>query len=393
MTRKGHGLFQLPRKLEKAEIEWDVEVAGLGIRANRNGTTNYIAKISMKGRAHWYTICAVSLIQLDQVRNLVMRMKMLAAKGTDPSALVQFELDKVSGIVRNKTVSFGEFSIAYIRDHAKVWKKSWLKDQQMISYYLLPIWSDKELANIKRADIDKLHKQIGKDRQCAANHVVELLHVMFNQARYLGYLPENFSNPAEGIKKFKKRSRHRRITSAELPLIVREIHKLERVSYRVAFLLDLIVGFRVSELLMLRWEHVDLDSAMIFIPDTKSGKPHWQPLPAAAVELLIQLPSKGVSPWVFQSHIHRDRPLVSIHKAWKKVCKSAGINDLRIHDIRRTTASCLVEQTGDLRLVGEVLNQTQQSVTARYAHHDKEHIRKALDEHANKILALGSSCN
>ena len=91
------------------------------------------------------------------------------------------------------------------------------------------------------------------------------------------------------------------------------------------------------------------------------------------------------NPYVFPG-IKEGQHLVNINKAWKRVRTNAGIEDVRLHDLRRTVGSWLAQAGNDLHLIGKVLNHSNTSTTAIYARFAQDQMRTALDDHANKLL-------
>jgi integrase len=80
--------------------------------------------------------------------------------------------------------------------------------------------------------------------------------------------------------------------------------------------------------------------------------------------------------------------LVNIEKIWQRVRKSAGIEDVRLHDLRRTVGSWLAQSGNSLHLIGRVLNHSSQSTTAVYARFAQDHIHEALEKHGAQILEI-----
>jgi integrase len=79
---------------------------------------------------------------------------------------------------------------------------------------------------------------------------------------------------------------------------------------------------------------------------------------------------------------------VNIDKAWRRVRKSAGVEDLRLHDLRRTVGSWLAQSGNSLHLIGRVLGHSNASTTQIYAHFAEDHVRMALDKHAQNVLSV-----
>jgi integrase len=120
---------------------------------------------------------------------------------------------------------------------------------------------------------------------------------------------------------------------------------------------------------------------------TKAGRVHYVPLSAPAMTILRELPRLGDNPYILPGHIH-GRPIVNINRPWRRIRKAAGVEDVRLHDLRRTVGSWLAQSGNSLHLIGRVLNHSNQSTTAIYARFGQDHVRQALEEHAARLMGV-----
>lgn len=117
---------------------------------------------------------------------------------------------------------------------------------------------------------------------------------------------------------------------------------------------------------------------------TKADRPHLLPLSDAALALVSSLPSRAAGGFIFPSH-GKQGHLVEPKTAWRRICKRASVTGCRIHDLRHSLASTLIQRGYGLALVGRILNHSQLSTTERYAHLDLESERRAIDDAASLI--------
>ena len=136
----------------------------------------------------------------------------------------------------------------------------------------------------------------------------------------------------------------------------------------------------------MRWEDVSLTRAEWRIPQTKAGRPHLLPLPDALVALLRRVPRVAENPYVFVGQDGAGH-LQNMKRAWDRIRTTAGIQDVRFHDLRRTVGSWLAGSGESLSLIGKVLNHRDVSTTAIYARLNLDPVRQALDRQATKMLA------
>jgi integrase len=119
---------------------------------------------------------------------------------------------------------------------------------------------------------------------------------------------------------------------------------------------------------------------------SKSGKPRYIPLSKAAIVLLENRRGNG-SAYIFPNP-RTDMPLRSIHRAWDKIRRQAGIPDVRIHDIRHHYASLLVNHGRSLYEVQKLLGHADISTTQRYAHLSQDTLKDATE-----IVSLSLRCD
>ena len=143
-------------------------------------------------------------------------------------------------------------------------------------------------------------------------------------------------------------------------------------------LLLLLTGGRRGEVLNARFAEFDLDQRVWRIPKTKSGRPRTVPLSAAAVELLRELEAQADGPYVCPNP-KTGRPFVQVHYAWKRVLRDAGLPDMRMHDLRHSFASFLVNNGRTLYEVQRILGHHTIAITERYAHLAHESLLEAAD--------------
>jgi integrase len=153
---------------------------------------------------------------------------------------------------------------------------------------------------------------------------------------------------------------------------------------RAALWLYLLTGVRKSELLQAKWAHVDFTERVLRLPRTKAGRSHTVPLSEPVLAILRNLPRE--SEHIFPGRVP-DRPLNNIDKAWRRIRARAGLDDVRLHDLRRSVGSWLVQAGNSLLVVQKALNHSTYEVSLVYARLNDDVVRRALDEHAERVLA------
>jgi integrase len=150
----------------------------------------------------------------------------------------------------------------------------------------------------------------------------------------------------------------------------------------------LLTGSRKSEAFNVRWEHIDVDKRLWTVPLSKSGKPRHIPLSEGAFGLLLQakeicVSGNLVSPWCFPN-LETGKPLRNIQHCWEQARELAGLQSVRLHDLRHSYASALVNEGRSIYEVQKLLGHANVSTTERYAHLSQETLAQgaaAVQEH------------
>lgn len=361
-------------------IVWDSEVIGFGVRFYPTGKKSFVLDYRDNNRKNLMVIGSCSVLKVDQARNKAKAYLVGLNQGINP--LHERQKGRQGNLIK-------DLCKAYIERHA-INKKSGKDDISRIERFIIPEWGNLLATNIKRADVAALHTKLGKQGHYQANRIYSLLSKMFNLARVWGFVPEEHVNPCYGIEKFKEEKRDRFISHEEFPKLADAINKELNQSVVSAIWLYLLTGVRKEELLTLKWADVNLERKELKLTDTKNGKPHYLPLSLAAIDVLSNTPRVDNNPFVIIGK-NEGCHLVNISKPWERIRKAAGLEDVRLHDLRRTVGSWLAQSGNSLHLIGKVLNHSNQSTTAVYARFGQDSARDALEQHGQLITALSEA--
>lgn len=181
--------------------------------------------------------------------------------------------------------------------------------------------------------------------------------------------------------------RQRYLSLGEAKRLIEVLNKSRRKHILWFILIDLNSGFRKSEILGLRWTHVDLASQIITLDDTKAGIPHIMPMNDALTKIMTALLKETRELGKPENYViskNDGSRYLDFKKGFKAACKEAGIENFVIHDLRHTFATWLVQNGEHLYDVKDLLNHSSVQTTERYAHHEnlhKKHAVKSLDGH------------
>ena len=180
----------------------------------------------------------------------------------------------------------------------------------------------------------------------------------------------------------RRRKRKTGVTSKHRPKSVDDL-KPANLFAVAAIRFLLLSGWREMEALNLRWNEIDTARRVATLPDTKTGR-SIRPLGAPALALLDALPRIAESPYVFPGRAP-EKPLVEINRVWYAVRLAAGLEDVRLHDLRHSFASAVASSGGSLLIIRALLGHKDTSTTAKYAHLFEDPVKATADATANQI--------
>ena len=205
---------------------------------------------------------------------------------------------------------------------------------------------------------------------------------MFNLAKKWG-IPGAEHNPAAGVPLFEaNNARERYLTAEETRRLAGVLKDSDNTQLKHIVPLLLLMGCRKRELLDAKWEDFDLGRRQWRIPVTKSGKARHVPISESVQQVLSQLPRWEGCPYVVPNPQTR-QPYVSIFCSWNSARKEAGMPELRMHDLRHSFASFLINSNHSLYVVQKLLGHTQIKTTARYSHVSPGTLLNAADAAAS----------
>jgi len=358
-------------------IVWCDDPACFGVRLYPSGKKSYVVTFRHNNVKAIMVIGSCQTTTLTQARKDAKNALNDVAHGINPMA--KKRLEKQGNLIK-------DLCKAYIERHA-VKKKSGADDISRINRFIIPEWGNLLVTNIKRADVAALHSKLGKHGHYQANRVYALLSKMFNEARVWGFVPDDHINPCFGIAKFKEEKRDRFVSHEEFPKLVEAINAELNQAVVSAIWLYLLTGVRKDELLTLKWSDIDFIRNELKLSDTKNGKSHYLPLSVAAIDVLHNTARIDGNPYVIVGK-NEGCHLINIDKPWQRIRKAAGLDDVRLHDLRRTVGSWLAQSGNSLHLIGSVLNHSNQSTTAIYARFGKDSVREALEQHGQQLTQM-----
>jgi len=217
--------------------------------------------------------------------------------------------------------------------------------------------------------------------------VLAVLSKLFNWAERHGHRPDG-SNPCRHVEKFKEEKRERFLSGSEMSRLGYILARAEREGSEMpsvihAIRLLIFSGARLSEILTLKWNEVDLERGCLTLSDSKTGAKVIH-LNAPALELLASIERIDGNPYVVVGR-KIGAHLVNLEKPWRHIRSAAGLEDIRLHDLRHSFASVGAAAGYGLPVIGALLGHTQAATTHRYAHLASDPLKQASDAIGKQI--------
>ena len=366
---------------EREVVFWDHELSGFGVRVYPSGTKVYLVQTRSGGKSRRVTISRHGMLTAEQARRKAAQLIASIKAGEEP-ARPQSPPDTGPTIA--------EVAERYMKEHVAVrCKPSTARACRCtLDRYLLPAFGARPLGTIGREEVAALQYRLHKT-PTMANRVVDLLSRLFNMAEVWGVAPDG-GNPCRFVQKYKERSRERFLSEEEFGRLGRVLDELEaegKVSANAvaAIRLLMLTGCRRGEIVTLRWEDVDLDAGELRLRDAKTG-PRQVALSPAAVRVLSAILRHADNPWVIAGRKPGSR-LSNLNASWLVVRARAGLEDVRLHDLRHSSASRALALGESLSMIGKLLGHRKVQTTARYAHLAQDSVKVSAARVAESLRA------
>jgi len=282
-------------------------------------------------------------------------------------------------------ITFKEFFYGYYEPYAKTHIKSYETNISVFKNHILKDLGNIQMNMLKKIEVMQLHSNMIHTKKLSAGTANKFL-IFLNQAYNLSHefelLPRAI-NPCKGVKPYElNNQRQIFLSKAQTKRLLQEVNKSANVHLKYIIPMLLLSGARKREVLDANWCDFDMNNMLWTIPVTKSGKKRVLPITPPMQEILQQIPKK--SKYLFAS-CKTDKPYRTIFQSWNSARVKANLPEVRIHDLRHTYASALVNAKCSLYEVQILLGHSTAKMTQRYAHLSNEALMSAASC-AGKLL-------
>lgn len=379
---------------------FDDEAKGLALRVTSTGARSFYLVRWIETRAEWVRLGGYPEMTVEQARRAAAKLNGEIAEGRNPA-----DVKREKRAEMTLKEAFDTYLNRYAIPHGL---KTVPAMREIFDLYLgkLPDgmrkrhgrertkpegavdWTSRKLSSIRREDVSKWHANLGA--ACgpySANRALELLRAIYNRLIKLGLIA--LDNPAAGIEKFRELKRDRFLQADEIPRFFAALGEVEGEATRDALLLLLLTGARRSNVLAMRWEDLDLMHGRWRIPSehSKNGDVLVVPLTTATLEILKRRQESASGEYVFPSD-SKTGYITPPKGAWQRLLKRAGLNGIRLHDLRRSLASWMVIEGASLVVAGGALGHKDPQSTAIYARLSVDPVKHAMEKAQSAIFGL-----
>jgi integrase len=362
-------------------VYWhDSGQSGLTICCSSSGTKTFVFYKWVQGKPERVRLGSFPDLSVENARDLAKSLIGDIAMGKDP--MQERRRAREVPTVREAFVIWRD---AYAKQH----RKSWQDDERQFNLYLRRFHA-RRLSSIRSSEV-ALWQNAVKERHglYTSNRAYELLRTIYNQAKQL--IKYTGGNPCDGVRKFKEQTRDRFLAPDEMPRFFASLAQEPNQVLQAFFYVALLTGARKSNVEAMRWEEIDWTLRSWRIPSTKAGVPIVVPLCDAAIDALRKLKGNATSEWVFPGRYggHVGGP----GHAWRRLLKRAGIDNLRIHDLRRSLGSWQAIGGSSLPVIGRSLGHASIQSTMVYARLTVDPVRESVEKATTAMLAAGRVSN
>lgn len=349
------------------------------LEVSRTGRKTYAFKFrDSHGRQRQFKIGNAASITYDKAVSVMEKVRARVALGENPA-----EDKKVKRAIPTVAEMYRDTYLPYLQKT----RRNMQSDLSFWKNHLLPRFAGKHLEELRRQDVIDAQMELRAAGYApgTANKFIVQLRYMYNVGKKLG-VPGTEINPAAEVEQFRVEGRERFLSADETERLRVAVERSDNKQLKYFVTLALMLGCRKRELLDARWEHFDLERRTWKIPLSKSGKMRHISLSLASIEVLKKLPRWEGCPYVLPNP-KTLKPFHGLNESWHTATRRAGLPGFRIHDLRHSFASNLVNAGHSLFVVSKALGHANVQQTSRYSHLSDDTLLAAVDAAANAMGA------
>ncbi len=361
---------------------WDSQVVGLGVRVFPTGRKSYVLSYRAGGKKRLATLARCSETSLREARERAGR-EMAAIRDGEADPLTRREEQRAAPTVAEgierffaeyapRRVELGRMSPRTVREYL-----------HQANRYILPAFGGVKVEDVTRRHVEKM---VDRLPNATRNRVLALTSRLFTLFARWEWRAQN-RNPAQGIERAREDARDRTLAPSELAALSAALNGLDdKFPASVAAIrLAAVTGLRIGEVLAVRWEHVDFEGGRLSMPKTKTGR-RVHDLPAAALQILSALPR--LNAWAFSTGSDAAVTYRTARKHFAGAAKDAGLQDVRLHDLRRTVMTNAAAAGVGTHVLRDLLGHRTAAMADRYIRAVGNPVRDAREQVGAAMAAM-----
>ena len=366
---------------DKSKCDYfDTKQSGFLLKILGSGRKSYYIRYrNQRGKQVEVKIADDNVTKLNEARELAVKYLAQIAMGEDPFA-TKTQLKKVPTVYDFITNSY----LPYV----KTYKRSWETDVSLIKNHIMPNFGKQYMDEVSKRDIIQfISRHTLTHKPGSVNRVIIMLRYIFNLS--IRWETAGITkNPTAGIPLLEENNKNERyLTGDEANKLIVALQSLQNKMLQYIVPMLILTGARKNEVLTAKWEDFNFEQKIWRIPTSKSGKARHVPISDGVLYLLSTVPRQESCDYVF-ANPKTLLPYVSVFNSWNTARTSVGLSDVRMHDLRHSFASFLVNSGRSIYEVQRILGHTQIKTTQRYAHLSQDSLLAAANEVSKAVPIL-----
>lgn len=357
---------------------YDTAITGFILTVSASGSKVFSLRYrDQHGKQRQHKIGDAKSITFDKARLQAQKLRSKVVLGENPAE------DKQA---LRKVPTLAEFVESVYVPHIHQHRRNFQSTISFLNIHILPRFGSKHLDAITSEMVSEAHQAMRSKGYALAmaNKLPVLFKIMYNLGKKRK-VQGTASNPADGVVLFvANNAKERFLTADETQRLQDALERSDNTQLKHIVPLMLLFGCRKRELLDAKWVDFDLGRRNWHIPMSKNGKARNIPISAKALELLGKLPRWDGCPYVVPNP-ETKMPFGNLYCSWNTARIRAGLADVRMHDLRHSFASNLVNSGQSIYVVSKLLGHSQVKTTARYSHLSDATLLSAVDAAAMAI--------
>ena len=366
----------------KARTIWDSQVRGLGLQITQGGKKNFVLRYKVGERKRQAILARCAELSLAEARQRAGR-ELAAIRDGNADPLERRRKTREAPTVADLIEQFFDIEAPARIRRGRMRPNTVEVYRYQAGKHILPAIGMRRVEDVTRADIERLVAPLpGVSR----NRVLALTGRLFTLAEVWEWRTPG-SNPVRKVERAREEARDRVLSGDEMAALAAalseegEQHPAAVAAIRVAAL----TGLRIGEVLAMRWEHVAFETGRLTLPETKSGR-RTHDLPTPAVEVLAALPR--INDWSFTTGRDAAITYKTTRAVFARAAKAAGLEDVRLHDLRRTVMTNAAMAGVGTHVLRDLLGHKTTAMADRYVRAVGNPVRDAREQVGAAMAAM-----